>query len=334
MTVLAILVVVIFIIWAIYKNKQFKRIANGQREKEKQKQIKKEEEKEEEDKKYDKIINCPYCKGTSEVYLRMTVYESKEIRYNDGSFGIEPGRRELSIITKKEYEDYLYGEKRAEGDGWWEGVRDEKCPYCKGDGIAFAWFGKSETKTELCPKCQGIGKITNRVKLEIGMGDVQIICESCNGIGKINVPEKDIVHVKTIARLKKVGQQFDSYGEDEPALLDDLITDENRQFYAKSKPRFVVSIIPDEKDHIGRMKQSEVACSKCKREVSSECIIDFNEKKYCKDCYSQESNKICKECNSNYSIATCVKCSKQLCIKCKRILNGNILCPECLMLIK
>jgi len=179
--------------------------------------------------KYNRIINCPYCFGTGRAIIRREWKKANEY-----------GHMNYSIANPKAYQRYLKN-PCAEGDSnsiWDCDYKEDVCPYCKGQGIAFAWNEGLNANSVACGNCKGTGKLIKRVKLDIGTGDVQVDCQSCNSTGRLDIPEKEVVHVKTIAQLKRKGDQFAGWQDDSPGYLDIEIDDGNRDFYSKSKPRF------------------------------------------------------------------------------------------------
>jgi len=115
------------------------------------------------------------------------------------------------------------------------------CPYCKGDGKAYCWFDKIEAVTVNCTKCQGSGKVTTKIRQDIGLEEKQIQCNECNGTGKKRTSEKDIVHVLTksggIDSLKREVDEMDGVIGNSPKRFIVEITNDNRDFYAKHKAR-------------------------------------------------------------------------------------------------
>jgi len=184
----------------------------------------------EENKYFDKVINCPYCEGTGEVYIR------REWKKADSGWGCD---MRYSIASSSEYQHHLDNPNDTDENLIWDhDYKEDKCPYCKGEGIAFAWYEKKGARDEQCSKCCGVGTLTKRIKLEIGIEEAKVECDMCNGTGKIMIPEKEIVHIKTTTRLKNRGGQFDGWVENTSSLLDVEINEKNREIYLKAKPRF------------------------------------------------------------------------------------------------
>ena len=188
----------------------------------------------EEDRKYDRIINCPGCEGHGEAYLHAVFWKEQ---------------RELSVkFTEKEYLDK---DGNYHGPTWKEYMATDyfsraTCPDCNGEGIAYAWFEKIAPQSVRCPDCQGTGKLTKRVKVEIGTEERQINCRKCNGEGKNLIEGKEVAHVKTISSSKTVshhmtGGFFENkeYIQKRPRYFDVEITRDNKNFYSKSKPRSI-----------------------------------------------------------------------------------------------
>jgi len=201
---------------------------------EQQKTEKKAEEKrmiEEANSRYDHFINCSYCKGTGKIVIMREWRKENDDGYMEYMIA-NPARFKLFM------EDPEEERRRYPNDVWDHDFRDTECLYCKGEGTALAWFEKQEAHTSQCQNCKGTGKAIKRVKLDVGMGNIEAVCDSCKGEGKINHPETSIVHFKTVARLKSKGEQYSGWGEDIPETEEVVINDQNREFYSKSKPRF------------------------------------------------------------------------------------------------
>ncbi len=187
----------------------------------------------EKDKKYNRIINCPGCEGHGEAYLHAVFWKEQY---------------ELSVnFTEKEYLDK---DGNYHGPTWKEYMATDyfsraTCPDCNGEGIAYAWFEKVAPQSVSCHDCQGTGKHTIKVKVEIGTEERQTSCRKCNGEGRSLIKGKEVVHVKTTHSSKTVschmtGSFFEhkEYIQKTPRCFDIDITDENRNFFSKSKPRF------------------------------------------------------------------------------------------------
>jgi DnaJ-class molecular chaperone len=182
-----------------------------------------------EDLKYARIINCPYCLGTGRAIIRREWRKAKD-----------DGYMEYSIGRPDAYKRYLENPNEESNLNYvWDcDYRESSCPYCKRQGIAFAWYEQMQAYSRVCGNCNGTGKVIERVKLDIGMGDIQVDCQSCKSTGRISIPEKEMVHVKTMAKLKQAGDQYGGWEDNSPGYLDVEINDNNRDFYSKSKPRF------------------------------------------------------------------------------------------------
>lgn len=242
-----------------------------QEEQQRQEQLKRKQEQEkkrqeqEEDRKYDQIINCPYCKGTGEVYAAI-IDRAEEIKtYADGYEEIVRPAETLTLAFDKDIEnkeqckqwvlDRRVGERHT-----FVYMDYHSCLFCEGKGIAYAWFESLLNHTERCTNCQGKGKIATKVKLEIGVGEEYRECAQCGGQGEIYLPEKKIVHVKTLTgsyegdseykydQLSMPYETWTNWTFPDKFCMD--INDTNRQFYSKSKPRPLPKIeiveIPEE----------------------------------------------------------------------------------------
>lgn len=214
-TFIAIIVVIISI--AIVRNyfiKQSMReeAERSRKEKEEERKQKAEEERLE-DLKYDRIINCPQCKGNGECIIAKQ--QSHQEGYSATSYHMhsEPDDWKKDGTTSV-----------MELYGGCVGISYEKtiCPYCTGKGIAYAYF---EKKLETCPRCNGSGKVVETVKIKLNYGvrwdEKEITCNKCNGKGE---SELDIAHVKTLVEHVGVRKRE--------------LSKEGKILYAKSKPRF------------------------------------------------------------------------------------------------
>jgi hypothetical protein len=206
----------------------------------------KEKDKQEEDIKYDHKINCPACDGTGKAYIQTV---ARDIGKNDGL--------EISneLMTKKYFERFkktgqiFYLNEWVDREKYesieYAYIAQESCPFCKGDGVALAWF---ETETEeniVCKECQGSGTIEIRQKVDVGVDVIKTACEACNGVGKKAV-KKDLVHVKTkggcLACIDDLRFHYSQYyankGKGLDHKFDVKLTDDNRDFFSKKKLRF------------------------------------------------------------------------------------------------
>lgn len=118
-----------------------------QEEQRRQEQLKRQQEQEkkrqeqEEDRKYDLIINCPYCKGTGEVYAAV-IDRTEEIKtYADGyEEVVQPAETlilafDKDIDNKKECKQWVL-ERRVDERHTFVYMDYHSCPFCKGKGIA------------------------------------------------------------------------------------------------------------------------------------------------------------------------------------------------------
>ena len=204
----------------------------------------KEKEKEEEDRKYVYVVNCPSCNGTGEAYISNA--------YNDR----EGTKRRNELVTRKQYKHqkktgklYLNGLWLEQGDSGITGrISLEVCPFCKGDGTAFAWFEKEAEVEKTCVRCNGIGTFESRIKQEVGADCRTTPCGACNGKGK-NIIIKDLVHVKAMydgcwVDSSEVGPYDFNFGSilsehgDDCSIFSIELTDLNRSFFSKKRPRF------------------------------------------------------------------------------------------------
>lgn len=184
------------------------------------------------DKKYNKLINCPICNGNGETYITTSYLEEPD----DGNLRLTRVIPLESDIQQARKTGFSW--KRGP---WLERMDKVACPYCQGTGSAYAYFETKTAWSEVCTTCKGNGKLTVKEKLEIGVGQKQVNCSKCQGTGKITHPAIPIVHVKTKSgseeELQQEGtrlpsSQFGQY----PSRFYIEITDENRNFYSKSKP--------------------------------------------------------------------------------------------------
>lgn len=186
-----------------------------------------------EDKKYERIINCPPCEGNGKTYIQ--TYTGL---YQDGS---EEYTEYLS--TKDSYDKYNNDIIEGRSDIYKNiSFKYRECPYCKGSGVAYAWFEKKPASSRVCDMCHGSGKTSAKVKLEIGMGTEQVDCIHCHGTGSIPVRDAELAHIKTISggaderhtEKSDVGGEIGPY----PVRYIRYIVDGNKTFYSTSKPRF------------------------------------------------------------------------------------------------
>lgn len=196
----------------------------------------KRQEIEREERRFDRIVNCPYCRGTGEAVL-------KEILSGD-----DLETRWLDILDRQEYinnkEYYKNLANEAVNNSSRIFYRDIQCPYCKGKGISFAWIEKVGAHSDKCGTCDGKGKVKKKIKLDVGVEEAQVNCEKCYGSGKINTPEKEIVHLKTLGDYGS--NEAGRYIEIAKPSIKNLVIGEKdfdlgiveRSRFEKSKPRF------------------------------------------------------------------------------------------------
>lgn len=185
------------------------------------------------DLKYNLIINCPKCAGTGNVIIKTTLYKDRNIlNPHDNTYGYWNHKSSVhgpaydgwrnnykdKYVDENFHDPYIAGELS-------EGYEEAKCSFCKSKGTAYAYF---ENTTEKCYKCNGTGKIKKKetLKLDIGVEEkeAQIICSKCDGKGH---NEATYCHVKSSRDDSK-----------SVSVFKELITDKNREFYSKSKPRY------------------------------------------------------------------------------------------------
>lgn len=246
-------------------------VQHNRKENERQQRIRVEEEskrqQEEErhiaNKKYDRIINCPACQGRGKTFIAR--YESVA-RDPDNEY--LPDLLIYRVFPDNNYEEICryIDDYRQNSDGTMrlEPPYMKDCLYCQGKGIAYAWFEKDYTYTEICGTCGGKGKVTVQVKLDIGSEQQEVSCEKCRGTGKLSFFFKEIVHVQTLSGANVACGDAEERGIRYPALMEDYalqvpfqsyeklskpgeekasfkfwckITDDNRDFFSKSKPR-------------------------------------------------------------------------------------------------
>jgi hypothetical protein len=121
------------------------------------------------------MVNCPECLGTGKCY--------KVTYYDKDSYG------EL-VEDVIQYETPHCYKVRVEGGtiihGWEEcGEKKAKyfevtCPFCGGDGKAYAYFTNDSRE---CPSCNGQKRVQIRRKAEIGMETAWSECGTCQGSG-------------------------------------------------------------------------------------------------------------------------------------------------------
>jgi RecJ-like exonuclease len=182
--------------------------------------------------KQDYIINCPACKGTGEALFE----EKWSPDETDENF--DPSAYYYRLVTsERAYQEYIEGDYTK---GYIH--HSKKCPFCEGNGVAYAWFEKSKRPVD-CSICQGKGKISTTVKLEVGVKKASLPCNSCNGEGKVPAPE--VAHVLTPSggnpensdrEASGIGGEWGDYYT-APFRFSTEIWDGNREFYAKRKPR-------------------------------------------------------------------------------------------------
>jgi hypothetical protein len=207
------IVISIFNLFHFYMKR--KRDINMQEKIEKEK--KEEEEKNRQrDMKYNLIINCPQCDGAGKH-----LWFSTRVEITDGTIRKNKWSECLPDDPKAELSKYPYEEDDVYHEAW---VDD--CPYCRGKGIAYAFF---ETREVICSKCDGKGKYTekSRIKEEIGVNwqEMEIKCEKCNGYGKYKA---EFVNVHLLTSYERLSKKFYSVE----------LNDKNKRFYSKNKPRF------------------------------------------------------------------------------------------------
>ncbi|MEI6707210.1 MAG: hypothetical protein WCK96_08770 [Methylococcales bacterium] len=224
----------------VSKEARWKREKEEEQRKQKEEQLKLEEKRKQlieekrprDIKEYHRIINCPLCEGNGKAYIKIDTE-----KYQNGQEEIT-----LYLSSRNSYDWHQNNFIRLHLYDKSYDCALKLCPYCKGEGIAYAWYGKIVASKIKCDQCQGSGQITTKIKLEIGMGDKKITCAKCNGIGSFQVPEKSVVHVKT----KSGGINEDSVegkceeGEkigDYPKRFILEITKDNKELLEKSKPR-------------------------------------------------------------------------------------------------
>jgi DnaJ-class molecular chaperone len=203
----------------------------------------------EEDKKYDRVINCPACKGYGEVYILQRYYGEQR---DDESQNDVIRRSRFHIVSK----DYAEKKQWVDEDGWtYEAYKDE-CPHCRKTGSVYAWFEKNAICPKECTKCKGNGKLRVKEKLDIGIEEKEINCDNCNGTGKVILAKDEIVHIKTkggwdeekpLVTMENELQENDyipfakfEFGSDNPSKPYKFyvtVTYKNRDFYSKSQPR-------------------------------------------------------------------------------------------------
>ena len=192
------------------------------------------------DETYDKIINCPPCEGNGKTYIHTYID-----KFRDGNRRTE--RETIYLGSKQSYDIYhkfcWQDEYKSNYDNEEKEERENysDCPYCKGSGTAYAWFEEKPVSYLSCKKCNGSGNITEKVKLDIGMGEKHITCDLCSGTGKIQKPKTEVAHVKTISggtdecesEVNEMGGEIGSF----PKRFIVEISDNNKSLYLKSKQR-------------------------------------------------------------------------------------------------
>ena len=200
-----------------------------------------------EDKKYDCVINCPTCKGFGETYILRRYYDDEDNdRGETNNWKMQ--RSDFRIVSGSDVKCQKWASNDGIADVTNEITKGE-CPFCEKTGSVYAWFEKNAVWSQACEKCYKSGKLRIKEKLDVGIGEKEINCDNCNGTGKIDYSAEERVHIKT-----KGGWSGEQLQEDEENLLDDdrfrlgydepnyrkfyiIITNENRDFYAKSQPR-------------------------------------------------------------------------------------------------
>jgi hypothetical protein len=185
-----------------------------------------EERAQQEDRKHDRVINCPLCNGNGQCVI--TEYTD---RIYDGRWRLD---RWIGTARDGYISDDSMDKSVCE--------RTEPCPGCKGEGIAYAYFeiGKRET----CENCHGTGRVMVEriIKKEIGAErkNEEVPCYKCGGRG---YNAMDVVHVRTLHE-PELGRFFDDEPDEKKRQMREasqftvLLTDTNRPFYSKTKPRF------------------------------------------------------------------------------------------------
>lgn len=189
-----------------------------------------------EERRFDRIVNCPYCSGTGDAVLQTIVSG------NDGETNWHSILdRQDYINNKSNYTDFA---NEAKNNSCRIYYKDIQCPYCKGQGISFAWFEKIGAHSDKCGTCGGGGKVKKKLKLDVGVEEAQVNCDQCNGSGKIEIPEKEIVNMKTIGDYTR-GESGAYMEIDTPHFANIVIGEKDfdlgvveRSRFIKSKPRF------------------------------------------------------------------------------------------------
>jgi uncharacterized protein YbdZ (MbtH family) len=136
-------------------------------------------------------INCPKCDGSGICYSVKTILE-----HSDGSReDPDPRNEQGNYIPPHEYNNLsgLVTDDRAAGgrkeNSWSTTYYDRQCcPFCDGEGRAFAYFVTNETK---CLSCLGTKKIQKRRKVKVGTEAFWVECEECKGTGVLS---NEMVH--------------------------------------------------------------------------------------------------------------------------------------------
>lgn len=127
-------------------------------------------------------INCPECDGSGMCYSVKVILE-----HSDGSReDPDPRNEKGNYITPHEFKSL-----RAVIDGddtggrtensWSTTYYDKKCcPFCGGEGKAFAYFATNSIE---CHACLGTKQVQKRRKAEIGTEAFWVECEECKGAG-------------------------------------------------------------------------------------------------------------------------------------------------------
>ncbi|GAK59596.1 hypothetical protein U27_06581 [Candidatus Vecturithrix granuli] len=234
-----------------------RRVAEEQRKQEEYRKVTEYLKKQEQgdDKKYDRIINCPYCKGTGEFYAALTELRLEGLPPKQLFFIFDP------VLDQKKCQHWIKELIVSAGyDQRLLSVTYFECLFCKGDGIAYAWFEQIQDALENCIECNGAGEVTVRVKAKVGMETKKITCTACQGTGLSHISHMTIVHIKTLAggfygqideyelfkidesvRYQTIHLTDNPTDNDYPYKCCIKIDDNNRQVFAESKLRFAIN---------------------------------------------------------------------------------------------
>ncbi|WAK02796.1 hypothetical protein [Methylobacter sp. YRD-M1] len=246
-----------------FREEEKKRNEENRKQQEKQEEIRKQQEKNrellEQDRKYNRVINCPICKGYGETYIESSYWGDKR---EDESPNDLTRRTSFYTISEELYRKLR--EKHARGK-WIDDESEETfevdksvCPFCRKTGSVYAWFEKNAICTKECKKCKGKGTLRVKEKLEIGIEEKYINCDSCNGTGKVVLSKVELVHIKTkggwdeeqlladekdLEELQEEGgiffipnELFKGEGSNARKFYV-ILTNKNRDFYSKSQLR-------------------------------------------------------------------------------------------------